>query len=1133
MKTGVCPESVPGATLKRNGTKWSGVCGCCRGPAHYMREWTSLTRPGLRIGMWALAAAVLLAAAPAWAAPKGGGPGVFIDARGLRKDSARVFSVYRGNTCVKVARAGQVAAVAPGTYDVRVGFPSGWVAAPVEVKPGKPTVVPTGLFQFRTLTPPKMRSTVPQKLYHGRSYLVTGYQGQTARLLPGKYTVRYHAPTDRRQARMLKGWHVVGPFRANYNTERSLKRVCGPEQALHDLGRTFTDRGKKLTWRKLAPATQRNLQPQVRGVGFVYLATEFQAEAASMVQLVGFARGGMKVWLNGKLIRTVPMGRRTYITVRTEIFAPLRKGTNRLLIKTMASQYAYWPFGVGLEHWRSYDVTVRAGQNALPPQPATVPHAAQPAPVGGIKGIVFCQVPNRSDGRSGLHYEQFRIVRRPSAARICTLIPAAPNGTFTDLTGKHFAAAMQPDLSYDGKKIIFTARRAKDTYGVWNIYEMNLDGSGLRQITRDMGECSDPYYLPNEKIVFSSDVTGFRDEYDRDKARLLYTCNPDGSDAERITFNLSSDTASIVLQDGRILFTTWQHHGEHSGVDGTFAFGTVMPDGTQFNAFTGNQGQQNDTKSYAQQLTDGRVVYVDSAGHRHYNAGGLRAVDLSNPQKNHTVLTPGMVYNGYNLAGRYASPYPLPNGRMLCSYSPGRGTSALRTDPWETIHMGVYRFDFDAGRPGAIVFDDPTAQDYDALAVFKRPVPPIVPDVVDRRKTTGVMMCVNAYISDRPQQTKYARIGLLPPAKPGEIKAVRVTEGFGIEDTDRNRHKATVIDMLQMSFGSNSNAGNGFEQKRILGYAPVESDGSFSVEVPADKVLSLQTLDANGMAIETQLTWVWVRPGETRLCIGCHEPRDSALSNTDCIAMRRPATVVAEPKVKPYTIDFRRDIMPIIEKRCSGCHNPKKTSGGLDLRKGFELVFHRAGHRGRKIEAAMFNHAYESLLQAPPNRVGTLVISNAARHSPLIWRLYGKQLAFTDVRNPYKKKCNLMPPGKPLPEAEKRLFVEWVDLGAQWDNILGEDPLPGYNAKESKRMAIEVNRTLARPILNAEEAFKARCLECHDTRKLAPLRTIRPEQIAPLMKRMMAKRRGWIKPQEVTLISGYIRKNAKAPAKRK
>ena len=125
-----------------------------------------------------------------------------------------------------------------------------------------------------------------------------------------------------------------------------------------------------------------------------------------------------------------------------------------------------------------------------------------------------------------------------------------------------------------------------------------------------------------------------------------------------------------------------------------------------------------------------------------------------------------------------------------------------------------------------------------------------------------------------------------------------------------------------------------------------------------------------------------------------------------------------------------------------------------------------------------------------------------------------------------------MPPKKPLPAAERKLFVEWVDLGAQWDNIPGEDPLPCYNAKESRRIAMEINKKLLLPILNAEEAFRVRCLECHDTGKLAPLKTITPARLAPLMKRMIAKRSGWIKPQEIPLITNYIKTNARPPVKK-
>ncbi|NOZ20929.1 MAG: hypothetical protein GXP25_07540 [Planctomycetes bacterium] len=758
-----------------------------------------------------------------------------------------------------------------------------------------------------------------------------------------------------------------------------------------------------------------------------------------------------------------------------------------------------------------------------------LPLLCDAAPKQEIKGIVFCQVPNYPNGRCRLHMEQFRVVRRPDEARLCTLIPARPDGKLTDLTSKHFASAIQPDLSYDGKKVIFAAKKTKDRNEKYNIYEMNVDGTGLRQITKNMGDCIDPNYLPNGKIVFSSDKTGFRDEYDRDTTKVLYTCNPDGSGAERITFNLSSDTATIVLNDGRLLFTSWQHHGNHQGVAGIFALATCNPDGTVFMPFMGNHRgytEGNNTKSYSEQLTDGRVVYVDTAGHRHYNSGGLSSVLMEKPLHSRKILTPGEIYNGHNMAGRYASPYPLPNGGMICSFSPGHATGPLREDPSEDPHLGIYYFDFKTGRPGKLIFDDPNAQDYDALAIYKRTPPPVIPSMVIPGKKTGTFLCTNAYLSDRPKQDKRVVVGELPPAKPGEIKYVRVMEGFGFKDTDPKKHRRIVIDILQMSFGSGSNGGNNFEQKNILGYAPVEPDGSFHIEVPADTVLSLQTLDKNYCAIETQLTWVWVRPGEKRLCIGCHENRETALPNLDCQAMRKPPHFVAPPKEKRRTVDFRRDIMPIIEKRCgiAGCHDAKTQAGGLDLRPGFDLVFHRKGCRGRKINAALFNQAYESLLQAGKYRVGKLVIPSAARHSPLIWRIYGKQLAFADRRCCYKGPMTQMPPNKPLTEAEKRLFVEWVDIGAQWDNIPAEDDLPGYDADQSRKMAKEAAAMVKKEITDPKKAFEVRCTECHDYEYLnrAKYKKKTEKEWLVSINRMDKKRKGWIHKDEMPIITKYI-----------
>ncbi len=80
-----------------------------------------------------------------------------------------------------------------------------------------------------------------------------------------------------------------------------------------------------------------------------------------------------------------------------------------------------------------------------------------------------------------------------------------------------------------------------------------------------------------------------------------------------------------------------------------------------------------------------------------------------------------------------------------------------------------------------------------------------------------------------------------------------------------------------------------FEPQQILGYAPVEPDGSFKLQVPADTPLALSILDAKGRALQTHLNWIQVRPGERRTCDGCHSPRRGASLNSGAIVNALPA----------------------------------------------------------------------------------------------------------------------------------------------------------------------------------------------------------------------------------------------------
>ncbi|MBU2986160.1 hypothetical protein KO528_12430 [Saccharophagus degradans] len=81
-------------------------------------------------------------------------------------------------------------------------------------------------------------------------------------------------------------------------------------------------------------------------------------------------------------------------------------------------------------------------------------------------------------------------------------------------------------------------------------------------------------------------------------------------------------------------------------------------------------------------------------------------------------------------------------------------------------------------------------------------------------------------------------------------------------------------DVFDFNLGVADGAGN-FRMKDILGYVPVEPDGSAMFKVPADVAVTFSVVNAEGKRIsERHQNWFTVRAGEVRQCTGCHA-RDS------------------------------------------------------------------------------------------------------------------------------------------------------------------------------------------------------------------------------------------------------------------
>jgi hypothetical protein len=153
-------------------------------------------------------------------------------------------------------------------------------------------------------------------------------------------------------------------------------------------------------------------------------------------------------------------------------------------------------------------------------------------------------------------------------------------------------------------------------------------------------------------------------------------------------------------------------------------------------------------------------------------------------------------------------------------------------------------------------------------------------------------------------------------------------------------------------------------------------------------------------------------------------------------AVKKPSIPFTLPPERRRHVDFRRDVMPIVEAKCVSCHGPGKTPR---LDGGSELVDH-GSH-------AYFNRAYESLLAAPEPAgerrpaLGQYVHAGRARTSPLVWHLFGYCTSRPwDLRAKTSSKVKPMPPegAAALTEDEKRTFLEWIDTGALWEVRVGQ-----------------------------------------------------------------------------------------------
>lgn len=567
------------------------------------------------------------------------------------------------------------------------------------------------------------------------------------------------------------------------------------------------------------------------------------------------------------------------------------------------------------------------------------------------------------------------------------LVLVRPDGS-TRVLSEGFDSACDPDVSFDGTRLLFAGKKAPGDD--WNIYEMALDGTSVRQITRNLGDCRSPGYqstlytikpvgVPSEPEYHLTFVagSGTRNEYGTSQSTSLYSCKLDGSTPRRLTYNLSSDADPFLMNDGRVLFASWRRAGLDSGRAGRVALMSVNVDGTDCGLYAGYEGSP--VKRMPCVTAGGWVVFVESDRPAWDGAGRLACVQTRRPLHSYRQIT-------RDSDGLFHSPSPSPDGRILVSrrWADGLGTH------------GVCRLDPATGAC-ELVFDDPEYHDVQAKLIRPRNEPDgrstAVPEDAESSALTGKFYCLNVYMSDLESSW-------LPP---DSVQRLRVLEGIPAA-----AYEDRPIGSPQLA------------KRRILGDVPIEDDGSFNIEVPANTPIELQILDSEGMALR-RCGWIWAKDYARQGCIGCHEDPELTPENRFVAAVAKPSVKLTLPPEQRRTVDFGRDVMPIIAAKCVRCHGQPDAALPLTADGGEHV-----------------NRNYETLLTAGASPAeGRYVHPGRARTSPLIWHIYGR-----DTSRPWDTPADArtvrkMPPdgGPALTDAEKRAFVEWIDMGALWDGI--------------------------------------------------------------------------------------------------
>ena len=467
----------------------------------------------------------------------------------------------------------------------------------------------------------------------------------------------------------------------------------------------------------------------------------------------------------------------------------------------------------------------------------------------------------------------------------------------TVLLADREGAVRDPAVDYDGRSIFFSYRPAGTDF--YHLYEIQADGSGLRQITDGPFNDIEPACLPDGTLVFCSDRSNRFVNCWRTPVATLYRCARDGGELRMLSSNVEHDNTPWPLPDGRFLYMRWEYVDRNQNV--FHHLWTAAPDGTGQMVYYGNMHPGTAMLDAKPVPGTRQVVASFSPGHgQAEHQGHITLVDPS--------LGPDHRPSARRIsrdAPVYRDPYPLGDGCFLVAADSrllamdGRGRT-------ETVHALP-------AAAGKVWLHEPRP-------LLARPREPAIPDRTVREDAMGTYFLGDIHVGRQMEGVTR-----------GEVKELLILE--------------QLPKPVNFSGGMwPISAGGTFTLARILGTVPVRPDGSAHFRAPALRSLFFVALDKDRLSVKRMHSFTTLQPGENMGCVGCHESRLTTplARNAPALAMRPGPDEIRPVADVPDVPDFPRDVQPILDRHCIACHNSDARRGGLDLSGDRTPLFSRA-----------------------------------------------------------------------------------------------------------------------------------------------------------------------------------------------